>query len=179
MLQSKNGIFVRLKKYATDLLKKFNMVNREVSATPMNIIEKLQCEDGTEKANPSVFRSLVGGLNYSTHTRPDISFSVSAVSRFLHSRTKQHLGATKRILRCVVGTVNYGIWYLRVEEVRLVGFTDSDWAGCLDDRNSSYGNVFSFGSGVVTWSSKKQDTVALSSSEVEYTSANAATRQAL
>lgn len=179
VLQSKEGIFVCQKKYAVDMLKRFNMANCETSATPMNINEKLQCEDGTEKANPSVFRSMVGGLNYLTHTRPDISFSVSAVSRFLHSPTKQHLGAAKRILRYVAGTVNYGIWYSRVKEFRLVGFTDSDWAGCLDDRRSTSGNVFSFGSGAITWSSKKQDTVALSSSEAEYTAANAAARQAL
>lgn len=176
--QEENGIFICQKKYAADLLKRFSMTNCEVAATPMNINEKLQREDGTERANPRLFRSLVGGLNYLTHSRPDISFSVSVVSRFLHSPTKQQFGAAKRILRYVAGTINFGIWYSSVPIFKLVGFTDSDWAGCLDDRKSTSGNVFSFGSGAVTWSSKKQETVALSSSEAKYTAATSAARQA-
>lgn len=129
VLQRKDGIFVCQKKYATDLLKKFNVTGGKVSTTPMNINEKLQHEDGSDKTNSSVFRSLVGGLNYLTHSRPDISFPVSVVSRFLHSPTKLHLGAAKRILHYVAGTKNYGIWYSRVYEFRLVGFSNSDWAG--------------------------------------------------
>ena len=86
--QGEDGIFVCQKKYALDLLKRFNMIHCEVEATLMNINEKLQHEDGTEKANQRLFRSLVGGLNYLTHTRPDIVFSVSVVSKFMHSPTK-------------------------------------------------------------------------------------------
>ena len=81
--QDKDGIFISQKKYADDLLKKFHMMNCEAAATPMNINEKLQREDGTEKVNSRLFRSLVGGLNYLTHTRPSFAFSVSVVSKFL------------------------------------------------------------------------------------------------
>lgn len=179
VMQSKDGIFVTQKKYAADLLNKFHMTNCEVAATPMNINEKLQREDGTEKAYPKSYRSLVGGLNYLTHTRPDIAFSVSVISRFMHYPTKQHLGAAKRILRYVAGTINFGIWYTKVSDFRLFGFTDSDWAGSIDDRKSTSGSAFSLGSGVVTWSSKKQETVALSSSEAEYAAATSAARQVL
>ncbi|XP_049397202.1 secreted RxLR effector protein 161-like [Solanum stenotomum] len=145
----------------------------------MNVNEKLQRADGTKKANPRLFRSLVGGLNYLTYTRPDIIFSVSVVSRFLQSLTKQHLGAAKRILRYVAGTTDFGIWYSKVSNFILVGYTDSDYVGCLDDRKSTSGSCFSFGFGAVTWSSKKQETVALSTFEAEYTSASLAARQAL
>lgn len=155
VIQGEDGIFISQKKHAEDLLKRFNMMSCEAAITPMNINEKLQREDGTEKANPRLFRSLVGGLNYLTHTRPDISFSVGVVSRFLHSPTKQHFGAAKRILCYIAGTVDFGIWYSDVADFRLVGFTDSDWAGCLDDRNSTSVNISSFGSRAVTWSSKK------------------------
>lgn len=179
VIQDKDGIFISQKKYAEDLLKKFQMMNCEVATTPMNINEKLQRADGTEKANPKLFRSLVGGLNYLTHTRPDIAFSVSVVSRFLQSPTKQHFGAAKRVLRYVAGTTDFGIWYSKAPNFRLVGFTDSDYAGCLDDRKSTSRSCFNFGSGVVTWSSKKQETVALSTSEAEYTAASLAARQAL
>lgn len=136
-------------------LRRFNLTNCEVVATPMNMNEKLQRDDGTEHADARLFRSLVGGLNYLTNTRPDIAFSVSVVSRYMHNPTRQHLGAAKRILRYVAGTRNFGIWYTKVANLRLVGFTDSDWAGCLDDRKSTSGNVFSFGSGAVQRNKRK------------------------
>ncbi|KAF7815307.1 Retrovirus-related Pol polyprotein from transposon TNT 1-94 [Senna tora] len=75
----------------------------------MNLNEKLQLEDGTGLADAKTFRSLVGGLIYLTHTRPDIAFSVGVVSRFKHSPSKHHIGTTKRILHYVAGTVDYGI----------------------------------------------------------------------
>lgn len=124
--QGEDGIFVCQKKYAANLLKRFNMSNCEAAATSMNINEKLQHEDGTEKANQRLFRSLVGGLNYLTHTRPDIVFRVSVVSRFMHNPTKQHFGVVKRILRYVAGTFDFGIWYSKVSNFKLFGFTDND-----------------------------------------------------
>ncbi|KAG7576575.1 Ribonuclease H-like superfamily [Arabidopsis thaliana x Arabidopsis arenosa] len=177
--QEEDGIFVSQQKYAADLLKRFNMTNCNVEETPMNVNEKLQMDDGTEKADPTRFRSLVGGLIYLTHTRPDISFAVSAISRFMHSPTKQHYGAAKRLLRYVAGTTEFGLWYNRVAEFELVGFTDSDWAGCVQDRKSTSGYVFNLGSGAICWSSKKQNVTALSSSEAKYTAATAAACQAV
>lgn len=178
-LEVNDGIFLYQRKYAEDLLKKFSMEKCETVKTPMNPNEKLQKEDGTGKADEKLFRSLVGGLNYLTHTRPDIAHRVSVVSRYMHFPTKQQLGATKRILKYVAGSARFGILYEHVSEFKLVSYTDSDWAGSLDDRKSTSGSVFSLGSGAITWSSKKQDTVALSSSEVEYVAAGAAAKQAV
>lgn len=177
--QGLDGIFILQRKYATELLQRFNLLNCNPSPTPMNMNEKLVLEDGTGAANASYFRSLVGGLNYFSHTRPDIAFSVSLISRFMHSPSKQHLGAAKRILRYVAGTTSYGIFYSKVSDFRLVGFTDSDWAGSLDDCKSTSGNVFNLGSGAISWSSKKQDIVALSSSEAEYMAATTSSCQAV
>lgn len=112
--QGEDGIFVSQEKYAVDLVKKFNMLNCEVAATPMNMNEKLKRGDGTELADERLFRSVVGGLNYLTHSRPDITFPVTAASRVLHNPTRQHLGAAKRILPYIAGTVNFGIWYTKV-----------------------------------------------------------------
>ncbi|KAK9740369.1 hypothetical protein RND81_03G030100 [Saponaria officinalis] len=167
--------------YARDLLKKFNMSNCKITTTPTNRNEKLQREDGTEHADGIMYRSLVGGLNYLTHTRPNIAFSVSVVSTCMDNPTKLHLGAAKRILRYVAGTSNFGIWFNNVSysTFKLIGFTDSDWAGCFDDRKGTSGHIFSLGSSVVTWSSKKQETIALSSSEAEYAAPRSADRQAL
>lgn len=145
----------------------------------MNLNEKFQVEDDTGMADAKVFRSLVGGLIYLTHTRPDIAFSVGVVSRFMQNPTKHHFGAAKRILRYVAGTVDYGIWYAANSIFCLQGFSDSDWTGSLEDRKSTSGSIFHIGSGAITWSSKKQATTALSSSEAEYVAATSAACQAV
>ncbi|GJU08199.1 retrovirus-related pol polyprotein from transposon TNT 1-94 [Tanacetum coccineum] len=130
-----------------------NIVQGKTVCTPMNIGEKLQHEDGTEAADGTMYRSLIGRSIYLTHSRPDISFSVGLLSRFMHKPSKHHLGAAKRVLR-----------YL----------ADSDWAGSVEDRKSTSGSCFILGKLVVSWSSKKQATVALSSTKAEYVAANAA-----
>lgn len=123
---------------------------------PMNLNEKLSKNDGIEAADARYYRSMVGGLNYLSHKRPDIAFPVSVISRFMHCPSRHHLGAAKRIMKYVAGTTNLGIWYSKVSNFKLYGYSDSDWAGCVDDRKSTSGHVFTFGSGVVSWSSKKQ-----------------------
>uniref|UniRef100_A0A3Q7I336 Reverse transcriptase Ty1/copia-type domain-containing protein n=1 Tax=Solanum lycopersicum TaxID=4081 RepID=A0A3Q7I336_SOLLC len=144
----------------------------------MNVSEKLISDDGTGLTDARCFRSIVG-LDYLSHTWPDIAFSISMVYRFMHNPTKHHFGAVKRILRYVAGTTDFGIWYSRKSDFRLFGFTDSDWAGCLDDRKSTSGYAFSLGSGFLSWSSKKQETVVLSSSKAEYIAATASSSQAV
>ncbi|XP_019257707.1 PREDICTED: uncharacterized protein LOC109235918 [Nicotiana attenuata] len=111
--QGEDGVFISQRKYAIDLLKRFNMLNCKTVPTPMNVNEKLQLEDGIEKVGGSYFRSLVGGLIYWTHSRPDISLYVGVILRFMHKPSKHHLRATKRILRYVAGTMNFGQWYSR------------------------------------------------------------------
>ncbi|KAJ8625785.1 hypothetical protein MRB53_034315 [Persea americana] len=149
------------------------------TSTPMNAIERLTNEDGSGRADARVFRSIVGGLIYLTHTRPNIVFVVSLISRFMHSPTRHHLGVAKRILRYVRGIMNYGIWYYPVTNLSLIGFTDSDWAGSLQDRKSTTSYMFNIGCGAVCWLSKKQETVALSSAKAEYMAATSATCQAV
>lgn len=126
------------------------MVNCNSAVTPMNTNEKLMLQDGEGFANPKLYRSLVGGLIYLTHTRPDIAFSVGVVSRFMQTPSKVHFGAAKRILRYIAGTTDYGIWYQSNPNIRLYGFTDNDWASSLDDRRSVSANAFTLGSGAIT-----------------------------
>ena len=132
--QSKEGIFISQEKYAEDLLKKFNMINCKPMGTPMALTEKLFKEDGEQKADPQVFRSLVGSLIYLTNTRSDIVYVVGVVSRFMSDPSKLHFTAAKRKLRYVKGTKNFGIRYEKEDDNSLVGYTDSDWAGSIDDR---------------------------------------------
>jgi hypothetical protein len=77
------------------------------------------------------------------------------------------------------GTNNFGIWYTSTDNFGLVGYTDSDWDGCIDDRKSTSGYVFILGSGAVSWSSKKQPTVSLSSTEAEYIATTSTTCEAI
>ncbi|TYK01936.1 putative mitochondrial protein [Cucumis melo var. makuwa] len=132
------------------------MINCKPTTTPMNLNEKLQQNDGAKMTDAERFRSLVGGLIYLTHTRPDISYFIGVISKFMQCPSRDHFGATKR-------------------------FTDSDWASSLDDRRSVsanvLANVFTLGSGVITWSSKKQSIVALSSSDAKYVAATSAACQ--
>jgi len=93
--------------------------------------------------------------------------------------SQAHFAASKRILRYIKGTKGYGILYETEKASRLIGHTDSDWAGCIDDRRSTSGYVFQLGSKVISWSSKKQATVALSSAEAEYIAATSVACEAI
>ena len=116
---------------------------------------------------------------YLTATRPDIMFAVSLLSRFMHCASEIHFQAAKRIVRYIKGTTNYGIRYIYCQNFKLLGYSDSDWAGSVDDMRSTTGFCFSFGSGVFSWCSKKQDVIAQSTAEAEYAAATAAVNQAI
>ncbi|XP_073138778.1 secreted RxLR effector protein 161-like [Henckelia pumila] len=145
--------------------------------TPMALNKKLQQHDGAKKANATIYRSLVGSLMYLTNTRPDIVHSMNMISRFMSDPSQIHFSAAKRILRYLQGTKNHGIKYTKEDENSLIGYTDSDWAGSIDDMKSMSGYVFCIGTKPISWSSKKQKTFALSSAEAEYIVATNAVKQ--
>ncbi|KAL5748152.1 hypothetical protein ACOSQ2_025449 [Xanthoceras sorbifolium] len=177
--QTEEGIIISQQKYAKDLLKKFRMDSVVPCTTPMETNLKLRKDDESEEVDASHYRSLVGSLMYLTATRPNLMFAVSMLSRFMTLPKKSHWEAGKRILRYVVGTVGHGIHYKRKQEPILIGYSDSDWRGDANDHKSTSGYVFNIGSGAVSWSSKKQSVVALSSTEAEYIALSAAGCQAL
>ncbi|KAM7516070.1 hypothetical protein LguiA_005653 [Lonicera macranthoides] len=177
--QKKNEIFLCQHKYAKEILKKFNMEGCKPNATPMNQKEKFCSEDGAEKVDERLYRSLIGCLMYLTATRPDIMHAVSLLSRYMHCASEIHFQSAKRILRYVKGTIDYGVRFSQVKNFSLHGYSDSDWAGCVDDMRSTSGYCFSFGSGIFSWCSKKQEVIAQSTAEAEYVAAAAAVNQAL
>ncbi|KAH9308033.1 hypothetical protein KI387_035944, partial [Taxus chinensis] len=174
--QSDSGIMISQPKYSLDLLARFHMSDCKSSPTPFLSGIKLVSDCSSPLVDGTLYRQLVGSLIYLTHTRPDLSYAIGIVSRFMQEPHELHLKAAKRILHYVRGTHTDGIHYLGGTEIDLVGFTDSDWAGDLDHRKSTSGYSFTLGSGPVSWSSKKQNAIAISSTEAEYRGAvNAAT----
>ena len=134
-----------------DMLKKFNMLNYKTFSTPINKCYKLRNNDGTSKIDEQFFRRIVGSLIYLTHTRPEIMFSGSMISRFMPCPSSHHLGAAKRILKYICGTVYLRIHCHKVQNFNLVGHSYSEWAGSCDDRKSTNGYVFNLGLGMVAW----------------------------
>ncbi|KAB1208824.1 Copia protein [Morella rubra] len=118
------------------------MTGCKSASTPLAANEKLKKENGADKANVTTYRSLVGSLLYLTATRPDIMFAASLLSRYMQDPSQNHFAAGKRVLRYLSGTLDYGILYKAGKESCLIGYTDSDWAGCLDDMKST-GDMFS------------------------------------
>ena len=114
------------------------------------------------------YRELIGSLQYvSLATRPDITFAVSKLAQFLTNPARIHLDAALRVLRYLKGTSGRTL-NLGGEVPDLAGFSDSDWGGDRDDRKSIGAYVFMMGDGAITWKTKKQSSVALSSVEAEY-----------
>ena len=170
--QGKSGIFVSQEAYAKDILKKNKMEDCNPVATPMELGAKLSKFDEGDRVDANKYRSLVGSLRYLTCTRPDIAYSVGIVSRFMEEPKYSHLKAIKRILRYIRGTVSLGLFYSETHEYKLVGYSDSDWCGDIDDRKSTSGYVFYMGDTAFTWVSKKQPIVTLSTCEAEYVAAS-------
>jgi hypothetical protein len=138
---------------------------------------KLSKNDKTGPVYKTKYRSIVGSLIYVVNTRLDFAYAVGIVSRYIEEPRSSHWAEVKQILRYLAGTVHYGCVYKMHDTTksRLVGFSDNDLAGYVDDKKSISGSVSLLGSSLVTWGSQKQRVVALSSCEAEYiASANAA-----
>ncbi|KAM0040746.1 putative RNA-directed DNA polymerase [Helianthus debilis subsp. tardiflorus] len=174
-----DSLLLHQTKYASDLLSKFKMAVCKRAATPMECNPKLYLEQGRELDDPTEYRKLVGSLIYLTLTRPDLSFSVGVLSRFMQCPRNPHMIAMKRVLRYIKGTVEQGVWFKRENEPKLIGFCDADYAGDLNERRSTTGYVFMYGSCAVSWRSKRQPTVSLSTTETEYRAATVAAQECI
>ncbi|XP_016164535.1 uncharacterized protein LOC107607060 [Arachis ipaensis] len=165
--------FTSQTKYVTDLLHKVEMSNAKHMPTPMTSGLKLSAHGGEPFSKPALYRSLVGGLQYATITRPDISYVVNKVSQFMHYPLESHWKAVKRILCHLAGTVHHGLRFQKSKDCRLYGFCDSNWGSDVDDRKSTSGFCVYLGPNLVSWSNRKQTTVSRNSTEAEYRSLSA------
>lgn len=166
--------------YARKLLEKSGMMYCNPSKFPMEHKLQLDKDEGGKLVDATEYRCIVGSLRYLTHTRPDISYAVGVVSRFMASPTTKHQQAMKHILRYIKGTIDYGLVYIKEgRNSELHGFSDSDLAGDVIDRRSTGGMCFYLNQSLISWSSQKQRVVALSSCEAEYMAATTAACQSV
>lgn len=161
------GFFLSQAKYALDLLTRADMVDCKPISTPFLVGSHLT-DYGTSYSNATQFRSLAGALQYLTLTRPDLSYNVNSICQYMHAPTVDHFRALKRILHYVKGTYHYGLQLSWDSSQTLLGYSDTDWAGCLDTQRSTTGFVIYLGCNLTSWCSKKQTIVACSSVEAEY-----------
>ena len=176
-----NSIWIGQETYARELIKKFKMEESNAVSTPIqlgsNLVKAVEEDDMFDQ---EIYQSAVGSLLYlSTRTRPDISYAVSSVARFTSKPTKQHWTAVKRIFRYLNGTISLGLLYSKDKEKECTGYSDADWAGDVNDRKSTSGYVFKLSGAAISWRSKKQSCVALSTAEAEYIALASATQESV
>ncbi|KAK1699467.1 hypothetical protein QYE76_016164 [Lolium multiflorum] len=175
------GLLLSQPKYASELLQRAGLSQSTPMTTPMSSSDRLSSTDGDSlSAEESTrYRSIVGGLQYLTLTRPDLSFAINKVCQFLHAPTTIHWSAVKRILRYVKGSSSHGL-LIRPSSTSpdlLSAFSDADWAGDTDDRRSTGGYAVFYGGNLISWNARKQDTVSRSSTEAEYKAVGNATAE--
>ena len=161
------GIVLSQRKYVLDLLTETGMLGCRPAVSPIDVMAKISAEAG-EQVDRERYQRLVGRLIYLTHTRPDISFSVSVVSRYMHDPRKGHMDAVYHILRYLKSAPGKGLIFRQNGHMNIEGYCDSDWASCQDDRRSTAGYCMFVGGNLVSWKSKKQPVVARSTAEAEY-----------
>ncbi|GJX23206.1 retrovirus-related pol polyprotein from transposon TNT 1-94 [Tanacetum coccineum] len=166
--QSPRGLFLNLSKYALESLKKYGMESSDPVDTPM--VEKSKLDEDTQgkAVDPTYYHGMIGTLMYLTASRPDLTFSVCMCARYQAKPTEKHLYAVKRIFKYLQGTVNRGLWYPKDSSIALTTYTYADHVGCQDTRRSTSGCIQLLGDRLVSWSSKRQKSDAISSTKAEY-----------
>jgi hypothetical protein len=177
--QLKEGTFISQTKYTQDLLKRFGMKDAKPMKTLMGIDGHLDLNKGGKSVDQKAYRSTIESLLYLCASRPDIMLNVCMCARFQYDPKECHLVAVKQILRYLVSTPCFGIWYPKGSTFDLIRYSDSDYAGCKVDRKSTSGTCRFLGRSLVSWSSKKQTSVALSTVEAEYVTAGQCCAQLL
>ncbi|KAG9450333.1 hypothetical protein H6P81_010298 [Aristolochia fimbriata] len=176
--QKEDGIFISQEKYAKNLVKKFDLGESKAMRTPMSTTAYVTKDEEGIPADPSMYRSMIGSLLYLTVSRPDISYSVGVCARYQSSPKESHVKLARRILRYVKGKINWGLWFSRDSNTLLASYSDADWAGNVDDRKSTSGGCFYLGNNLVSWYSKKQNSISLSTAEeAEYIAAGSCCAQ--
>ena len=178
--QSSDGIWIGQPGYTSRILDKYQMKDAKPVSTPVDISSKMNIDSDSPPVDELLYQSAVGSLLYlSSWTRPDIAFAVNTVAKYNSNPTMEHWKAVKRILRYLKGTSEQGIKYSKDSKENIIGYCDADWAGDRSDRKSTSGYVFHLAEAPISWRSKKQSCVALSTAEAEYVALASAAQEAV
>ncbi|CAM8956466.1 unnamed protein product [Rhodiola kirilowii] len=164
--KNQDGLLLSQDKYAREILQKAGLSDCNPCKTPVDTSAKLGQDAGEQVSDPTLYRSLAGALQYLTFTRQDISYAVQQCCLFMHDPREKHFSSLKRILRYIKGTISLGLQLSRSSITDLSAYSDADWAGCPDSRKSTSGYCVFLGHNLISWSSKRQNTVARSSAEL-------------
>lgn len=179
--QAEGEVRLNQKTYISKILERFGMTECKPRSTPCEL--KLDFDGDGEITDPKRYREVIGSLIYvMTCTRPDLSWIVSKLSQYLSQPKQQHMIAAKHVMRYLKGTIDNELCYKKsAESLHLVAYSDADWAQNLSDRRSTTGYCISLTEKgpAVSWKSKKQPTVALSTCEAEYMALAATTQECL
>lgn len=175
----RGAIRISQKQFIQNLLREYGMLDARPFYTPLDVsLHFIQCDDASHIVDSSKYQSLIGSLMYlAISTRPDIIHSVSKLSQYNKSPHIEHFKAAKHVLHYLKATKDFELHYSSTKSKRLEAFVDADWGNDKTDRKSYSGFCFKLANGVITWESKKQPTVALSSMEAEYMALSQACRE--
>ncbi|GJR89673.1 retrovirus-related pol polyprotein from transposon TNT 1-94 [Tanacetum coccineum] len=162
------GIFINQSNYALEIIKKYGMLSSDPVDTPMVEKSKLDEDLQGKPVDPTHYRGMIGSLMYLTPIIPNLVFAVCTCAWYQAKPTEKHLHAIKRIFQYLKGTIDMGLWYSKDSCITLTAYADADHAGCQDTRRSTSGSAQFLGDKLVSWSSKKQKSTAISSTEAEY-----------
>ena len=179
VVQNSDGITLRQERYAMKILAETGMKDCNAVHIPMDSNLKLSKAEDEKSVDEKEYRRNIGCLRYLLHTRPDLSYAVGVLSRYMQSPKVSHETALKVILRYLQGTRSFGLSFKRSNDGRVEGYSDSSHNVDEDDGRSTSGHVFYYADCPITWSSHKQETVALSSCEAEFMAATDAAKQAI
>ena len=169
--QTTDGIFLCQSKYFKEVLKKFEMESCKEASTPIPSSCYMDANAAGKNVDQTKYRELIGSLLYLTTSMLDIMFVVCLCARYQANPKESQFKAAKRIMKYLKGTSSVGLWYPSHSPIHLIGYSDSDFAGCKLDRKSTSGTCHLLGSSLISWHSKKQACVALSTAEAEYIAA--------
>ncbi|XP_074306524.1 uncharacterized protein LOC141641774 [Silene latifolia] len=168
--RSREGIYLSQRKYALDIIAETGLLGSKPAATPIEQNHRLGLASGPLCDDAEAYRRLIGRLVYLAVTRPDLSYAVHILSRFLSNPRREHMAAAHRVVRYLKGSPGQGILLRADRPLSISGWCDSDWGGCPTSRRSITGWFVTLGDSPISWKTKKQQTVSLSSVEAEYRS---------
>nr|KAJ0204246.1 hypothetical protein LSAT_V11C500273960 [Lactuca sativa] len=177
VIPTPTGLFLSQHRHIQDILTQFHMEGAKEVSTPLSATEPLSITDQSPTVDATLYRKLVGSLQYLAFTRPDISFAINKLSQFMHNPCQNHWQALKRLLRYLKGTIHHGLVLNRNSSLTLSVFSDSDWGGVHSAGRSTTAYLLYLGTNIFSWKSTKQKSVSRSSTEAEYKSLANATAE--